>query len=199
MIIAAVGFTLFYYACVFYFDSHEALFAADTAANHYINNFVSVRGNYLYFDFSAGALLYAFRDQLPCSGWLALLCAALGLLVGADVIHLGIAKPALMALPFAYITVYIGLMPIPKLPLYSRGDYSYGIYLYGYPIQQLLVLMFPGRFAIIPHFVCSIIVVTCVAIFSWHCIEKPTLRIRKKFSFTARKGDAVQSMPTGGA
>ena len=38
-----------------------------------------------------------------------------------------------------YITVFIGVTSVPPLPLFKNGDYSYGIYLYGYPLQQVVV------------------------------------------------------------
>ncbi|MBZ9794740.1 hypothetical protein LB556_03560 [Mesorhizobium sp. ES1-4] len=96
----------------------------------------------------------------------------------------------------AYATVYIGLSPIPRIPIYDRGDYSYGIYLYGYPFQQALVSLFPRLTSPWLHFGISLVLVTGVAMLSWHFIEKPTLGLRKKYSFTARKGDAREELPT---
>ncbi len=196
MVYAALGFTAFYYALYFYFTTHASPLSPDKPLHNYINNFVSERGNFLYFYFSAGALMYMFRYQVPYSAKLFLAALAMVLLSGLEVLPLGAAKPLVLALPIGYMIAFIGLQPIGKLPLYSRGDYSYGIYLYAYPLQQLLVMLFPGRFSVVPHFICSTILVTGVAMISWHCVEKPILRIRKKFSFTARKGDLVQSMPT---
>jgi peptidoglycan/LPS O-acetylase OafA/YrhL len=197
--IAAAGFVTVYYSLYFYFSTHASPLAAETAVNHYLQNFVSGRGNFLYFYFLAGAIVYIFRYNLPYSGRLAIAAAAAILLNGVGVIPLGAGKPLILALPVGYLTAYLGLLPFKKLPLYSRGDYSYGIYLYAYPLQQLLVLLFPGQFSVVPHFILSTMLVTGVAMISWHCIEKPVLRIRKKFSFTARKGDLVQSMPAGAA
>jgi peptidoglycan/LPS O-acetylase OafA/YrhL len=102
----------------------------------------------------------------------------------------------LLMFPASYATAYIGLQPIRRLPLYSRGDYSYGLYLYAYPLQQMLVALYPSRFSVALHSVCSIVLATIVAIISWHCVEKPILRIRRKFSFTARKGEAMPILPT---
>jgi peptidoglycan/LPS O-acetylase OafA/YrhL len=197
--IAAVVFVAVYYLLYFYFSTHPSPFAAETPVNHYLQNFVSGRGNFLYFYFLAGAIVYNFRYQLLYSGRLALAAGGLILLNGIGVVPLGAAKPLILALPVGYLTAYLGLLPMRKLPLYSRGDYSYGIYLYAYPLQQLLVSRFPGQFSVVPHFILSTMLVTGVAMVSWHCIEKPVLRIRKKFSFTARKGDAVQALPTGGS
>jgi len=194
MVSAAIGFTVLYYGLYFTVSP----FSPDSAFHNYINNFLSERGNYLYFDFIAGSLVYVFRYQIPYSRELAFASAGLVLVNGLGILPLGVTKPMVLALPFGYIIAFLGLQPIPKIPLYSRGDYSYGIYLYAYPLQQLLVLLFPGRFSVVPHFICSTILVTCVAMVSWHCVEKPILKLRKKFSFTARKGDDTPTLPAGG-
>ena len=195
MLIAVTGCIFAWFALHFYFIGRVSPFDGDGALDHYVNNFISSRGNYLYFYFSGGALLYVFRYHVPYSGKLALALAALVMAQGAGLLPLGIWKPVALALPVSYLVAYIGLLPVKKLPLYSRGDYSYGIYLYAYPLQQLLVMLFPGKFSVVTHFICSAALVTCVAMLSWHGVEKPILKIRKKFSFTARKGDEKVVLP----
>lgn len=159
-------------------------FAKGSMLGNYLGNFFSDRGSVLYFNFLAGILMFVCRGSIPYSGKLAL----------ASVVLIGISQYVhdvyFFTLSTAYLTVYIGLTEIPKLPLYSRGDYSYGIYLYGFPLQQALICLFPHKFNVITHYLLSVVLVTFVAMFSWHCIEKPVLSVRKKFSFTARKGDA---------
>ncbi len=92
----------------------------------------------------------------------------------------------LVALPaLVYLTVFIGLTPITRLPLYHRGDYSYGIYLYHWPFMQALVALFPGISAA-ALFCLTIPTSTAVAAFSWHLIEKPILGLRRRFSFVAQ-------------
>ncbi|MEM7523967.1 MAG: acyltransferase, partial [Pseudomonadota bacterium] len=57
---------------------------------------------------------------------------------------------------------------------------------YGYPIQQSVVsVMQPHDWHV--NFLISLVMVTGVAIFSWHWIEKPILMQRKRFSFVGRK------------
>ncbi len=151
---------------------------------------VNKAGYYLYFYFLAGCLAYLYRDRLPFNASLMLLSVAVFLLVSLiGAFHSGLMLTKMVVLlPFlTYATVYIGMLDIPKIPLFHRGDYSYGIYLYGFPLQQALMATFPRSFSIATHYACSVLITTLFAMFSWHCIEKPILRLRRKFSFTARK------------
>ena len=72
--------------------------------------------------------------------------------------------------------------PFPKIKLPS-GDYSYGIYLYGYPLMQAMAATLPyarGKFFV---FVPVALLLTFMfAFLPWHLIEKRFLRLRRHFS-----------------
>lgn len=123
--------------------------------------------------FFAGGLLYFWRDRLPSSGWLAALCAAFT--VGAS------CYPPLhyfVPLPVAYLTIFLGLSDPPRPALLRGGDYSYGLYLFGYPIQQAVQAL--GDWS--HHWWVNLLVAgpatVLLAFISWHLIEKPTLMKR---------------------
>jgi peptidoglycan/LPS O-acetylase OafA/YrhL len=71
------------------------------------------------------------------------------------------------------------------------GDYSYGLYILCFPIQQAFVAFDPaiGPWALL---VCSFPAVLAAAILSWHFIEHPALRQK------AWAGDSVGSLLRGG-
>lgn len=160
-----------------------------------LHHYFSDNGNKLYVYFMAGTLFYLFRHNIPlnkaCVSVAVLVCG-----IAAFVDMSGYFSSALRSIIFApfvvYITVAIGLLEIPKLPLYGRGDYSYGIYLYGYPLQQALVVVFPSLTSPFIHFIWSLVLVTAVAMLSWHIVEKPILKLRKKFSLTAQKNNGAR-------
>lgn len=164
-----------------------------TATNHFLKS----DGRALYVYFLAGILLYLFRNKIPFHPAIFGAAILLFFLAAFDAFAALPQMPVkLLLIPIvAYATVYIGLSPIPRIPIYDRGDYSYGIYLYGYPFQQALVTLYPGLKSPWLHFGISLVLVTGVAMLSWHFIEKPTLALRKKYSFTARKGDAHEELP----
>jgi peptidoglycan/LPS O-acetylase OafA/YrhL len=149
------------------------------------------KGSSLFVGFLLGIAVYLYRYKIPYSGRLALgatvICAIVAVLgpTEFDVPLLNL----IVAPPLAYIVAYLGISPIPTLPVFHRGDYSYGIYLYGFPVMQAVRAVAPEPIAANPWllFAVSLPVMTLFAIFSWHAIEKPILRLRKKFSFVARQ------------
>ena len=137
--------------------------------------------------FMLGCAAYLFRNFIPADGRLfalaILLFALAGFLVqwqtGQSALFRMLISPVLI-----YMTVYVGLYDIPRLPFYSRGDYSYGVYLYGFPIQQT-ILFYLKPFITFPIFIIlSIAAASVFAAFSWHVIEKPTLRLRKRLTLS---------------
>ncbi|MEC7795110.1 MAG: acyltransferase [Pseudomonadota bacterium] len=124
--------------------------------------------------FLAGVGFYIFRDRVPRHlgiGFLAFATSfALVLLPGMSYF---------VSVPIAYATVVIGLSNPPKVPIIFSGDYSYGLYLYAFPFQQLHMYLFPDNTSWFANMIFAVPATACFAYFSWTCIEKPILRHRK--------------------
>lgn len=58
------------------------------------------------------------------------------------------------------------------------GDFSYGMYVYAFPIQQTIVHFLGTKMEIIPFFGSSFITTTMFAVLSWHLIEKKALKLK---------------------
>jgi peptidoglycan/LPS O-acetylase OafA/YrhL len=98
-----------------------------------------------------------------------------------------------IGLPIAYVIVYAGLRNPRKIKLLEKGDYSYGIYLYGTPLQQV-VYAFGGIGAtLVGNFAFASIFAICVAAMSWHFIELPIMS-RKKLSYKI-EGEILRRLP----
>jgi len=85
----------------------------------------------------------------------------------------------LSPLPIVYATAFLGLLNPRKLRVLSTGDYSYGIFLYGFPIQQAVVAsgLFPRNgFA---NLIVAYPFIVMVAVCSWHLCEKRVLGLKK--------------------
>ena len=175
----------------------------DHVFDHVVDHVFLADQSRLFVGFLLGVLLFVVRDKVPYSHCLAVVSAVVCLAVafagpadwiGYPVVNM-IAAPALV-----YLTGYIGVSNIPALPLYRRGDYSYGIYLYGFPIQQIMLDLIPVRSPLL-QFLLAVPAISVFAALSWHCIEKPILRMRRRFSFTSRMrlsettgGSAIRSI-----
>lgn len=60
------------------------------------------------------------------------------------------------------------------------GDTSYGIYIYGFPIQQTLLYFF--NLSLLEHIVFSLLITFVLGYISWHLIEKRALTYKNLFS-----------------
>lgn len=126
--------------------------------------------------FFVGVVFYHWRDRMPINLPLVLVCGAIGYVLQSGHHTVFIA-------PFfvTYVTLSAGLMSVPKISLISSGDYSYGIYLYGFPITQAVVMLVPGMQGNGWGTVGLSFLITCLfAAFSWHVIEKPMLNLKKR-------------------
>ena len=133
--------------------------------------------------FFVGSLFYVWRDKIPYSLWLFTPCVVLTyfLMFSTRTVYW---YPALLV----YITVFIGLTSFPKNRFLQSGDYSYGIYLYGFPISQAMVAAIPAlRGNLLGLATTATIVTGLCAFLSWHLIEKRFLRLRKCFSVQSAK------------
>lgn len=78
----------------------------------------------------------------------------------------------------AYATIYIGLMNPPRNPLVLGGDYSYGLFIYGFPLQQALAASpFFSHYWVV-NMIVAMPVLMLAAFLSWWYVEKPALGLR---------------------
>lgn len=76
-----------------------------------------------------------------------------------------------------YLALKVGLAATPMLSNFSRFDYSYGIYIYAFPVQQTLSRYWP-EMALGWHIVFASLMSACLAALSWHLIEKKALGLK---------------------
>ena len=127
--------------------------------------------------FLLGSLACVWRRHVPLS----LPGAALALVLPLADVH-GLARDGpLFALLLAYVVLVIAYHPSLRLPGLARApDYSYGLYVYAFPIQQSVVWLAPG-IAPAPLFAASLALTLAAAAASWHAIEAPALRLKSRF------------------
>jgi peptidoglycan/LPS O-acetylase OafA/YrhL len=102
-------------------------------------------------------------------------------LLAAISIALSLLNPALihatMAIAGGYLLFYFAQLRAPRLAKFNRlPDMSYGIYLYGWPIQKLLVLYVVG-IDVWAVFGLAWVAAIALGAMSWYLVEKPCLRL----------------------
>jgi peptidoglycan/LPS O-acetylase OafA/YrhL len=122
--------------------------------------------------FMWGLCLYRFRDKVPWGPWLTWL--ALGASIGAMMLPNG---KYIGPLPVAYFTCSLGLMNPPRNRWLLGGDYSYGLYIFGYPIQQA-VASFPELRIWWLNVLIALPCTMAIAVASWWWVESRALALR---------------------
>jgi peptidoglycan/LPS O-acetylase OafA/YrhL len=125
--------------------------------------------------FWSGAVVYLYRDVIPRSRWLLVLC--LGLLAASRLINLNLVLP----LCGTYCLFYLAFSRTFRLHGFGRwGDCSYGLYLYAWPIQQLLAQRLGTSIHPLTLFAATMPLAWIVAMLSWHFLERPCLSLKPK-------------------
>lgn len=120
--------------------------------------------------FGIGVLAHEFRDRIPLHWGGVLLFLAL-----AVALH----ETALFAFSLyvfvAYASLWFAFVPTGHIREFNKvGDVSYGLYIYAFPIQQLLMNQLPGL-APLELFVATLVATLPVAALSWVYVEQPFL------------------------
>ncbi|MHC2103713.1 acyltransferase family protein [Methylobacterium sp. CM6246] len=141
------------------------------------------RGAILFSTFLSGCLLYVWRHAVPLDGRLfAAAVAGCGLVYGLGPDRWHLADPALSGLCLAYIAVAIGVSDFGGWLGPYKVDYSYGLYLSHCPILNAVYSLVPGIDSTAPLVLLAIGPTLLAAAASWHGIESPALRARKRLA-----------------
>jgi len=142
--------------------------------------------------FFAGSALYALRRRVPFSPLLAAGAAA-ALAAAALIGGLRFVFP----LAGAYLLLFLACWPALPLQGFGRyGDFSYGLYVFAYPLQQWIVQAAGTSISMPVFFAAAFSATLVLAVLSWRFIEAPSLA-RKPRRASARMAEAP--CPTGPA
>lgn len=109
---------------------------------------------------------------------------------------------------FFNLTFYFNYLCLPyivfwfvfeqKIPVQNAGkygDFSYGIYIYGFPVQQTIVYFMDNRVNVLEMIVLSFLFTIPLAIFSWFAVEKKALKLKdiiaKQSAVLLKRGNTV--------
>ena len=122
--------------------------------------------------FALGSCFACWRAQVRPMLW-----HALPLLAAALLLPHGVWQLLLYVLGLGALTLWLALFGkwLPSVPP-RMGDWSYGAYLYGFPVQQVLAHFKVHEVSFVGYVVACTVVTFALAGLSWHCIEKQAMR-----------------------
>jgi peptidoglycan/LPS O-acetylase OafA/YrhL len=125
--------------------------------------------------FVCGALAYVLRAYVRLS-----IVAAIAALALYLALPFGMTR-AVATLPLiVYMTLVAAYHPRLRIERLARGpDFSYGLYVYAFPVQQLFLWRWPG-IGVAPLFVAATPVIAVAATLSWYGIERPALALKSR-------------------
>ena len=125
------------------------------------------------FNFFAGGCFYMLRHKIRMN----YIAASVMLLLFISSVKIPGVIPSMLVsgISFSYVVLFIGFIknsPVENITKY--GDFSYGLYIWAFPVQQILSLYFSHWNAYV-HFFVAAVITFMFAVLSWHLIEKRAL------------------------
>ncbi|MGF7151731.1 peptidoglycan/LPS O-acetylase OafA/YrhL [Sphingomonas zeicaulis] len=128
----------------------------------------------LAFCFLLGMAYASFGDRFILRWWYAPIAGLIAWLLAPTPFY-----TMALSVTVGLFVIWLAFVPSPLLRKLSRApDYSYGIYIYAFPIQQTLIQFAPGLSPAM-HALVAFLLVLIPASLSWHLVEKPALRFKK--------------------
>ncbi len=119
-------------------------------------------------------VLYKLRHTRIFDGRIALLAFA-GLVLSIPL------RQFILLFPIfgCYLALWLALNPrLPVIPAARFGDLSYGLYIYGWPVEEAVMWLSGGRAAWWQVFLIALPAASVLAFLSWHLVERPMLRLK---------------------
>ena len=123
--------------------------------------------------FMVGVCLYQFQIQKYFTLSNVVLAVVLWLCLAKDMQLFVMAS--WLVLPF--VVLAFGLSSHSWLSRWHERDYSYGIYIYAFPVQQTLVSFWP-QMPLWAYLLSTFVISVALAAVSWHLVEKPALKLK---------------------
>ncbi|RKE68183.1 acyltransferase family protein [Pseudorhodoplanes sinuspersici] len=133
------------------------------------------------FCFALGIVAYRYRAKIKLS-W----TIAGGFLALAFVTNGTPAANVTFIFSFAYAALVLGSIRIPRVTKFtSKTDLSFGLYIYAWPIQQLVLVAAGPAVSVWAHLTISLVLSLLFATFSWGLVEKPALSLKSRLKRSA--------------
>lgn len=124
--------------------------------------------------FFFGSVLAIYSKQVPCDDRLGILA---GLVLLLSLRYGGFSTVGTAA--GVYFVMYLGAR-LPKQVHWigAKNDYSYGIYIYGFLVQQVIAYLGWYKFGYFPFVAIALLLSFGLAWISWHLVEKRAMALK---------------------
>lgn len=130
--------------------------------------------------FMSGSLYFSFKDSIKYNTLFMLLVYCIIFITK----ELNILSTYINIILMPYLIFWLAFQRKLKFnKLTKYGDFSYGLYLYAFPVQQLIVYFFREEMNLFSFSIIALLISLLFGILSWKYIESPALKLRKYLSF----------------
>ena len=129
----------------------------------------TVRFTFMFF---LGSMCVLYADRLLIDDRLGAAALIVGVWSFTQGGWLVVGYPAL-----SYCVIWLA-MRLPFAGFNRPGDFSYGVYLYAFPIQMMLAQRNVQQYGLVTFIVASVVLSVVAGILSWHLLEKHTRKLR---------------------
>lgn len=124
--------------------------------------------------FAAGMVVYKLRG-------LRIFNPQFGMIAGFGLVLASYYGQFILFFPLfgCYLALYLALNPkLPVIPAARFGDLSYGLYIFGWPSQQMVIWLMHGHATWWQLFPLATMLAGAFAFLSWHLVEKRALQLK---------------------
>ncbi len=122
-----------------------------------------------------GVCAYYFHEKIPLRPSIGYASLVIGC-----VLSFNTYTSCLFPVFFAYSVIVMGFCGRVK-NIERKADLSYGIYMYGWPVQIILGSVLSKSFGLYGYLLVSLLIVIPIAALSWYGVEKPAIKLKKFF------------------
>ena len=149
---------------------------------HFLEHGTVANFHELTLPFILGMAFYHFRRILPMN-----LFACVILCVATLVTYDGFWFKEVFVISWCYIIFYLGYLPFARLKVYNHlGDYSYGMYIYAFPCEQIGAALWKN-ISPLALIAISFPITLIFAMASWHYMESWALNHRATMAYWLRR------------
>lgn len=158
----------------FYFVLQVVLIVAPAGVALIAPRLADGNGIALTFTFLLGSTLAVYSRAVPFDDRLGILA---GVLVLVTLRWGGFLTIGTIA--GAYFVMYLAArLPRQVHWIGKKNDYSYGVYIYGFLVQQVLAYLGVHTWGYVPYVLIALVITLGFALLSWHGVEKWAMRLK---------------------